>query len=146
MTAALRHRAAFEPSTTEPHHGHGLHQAFRDAGIKESPCADISCPDYDGAHDDAMEDAYVGQHKAPVVERDITGLHGFEAYADPDVILHHAMKGGTAGPEPEREHAPLVFRHKGKDHIADGHHRIAGALWAGHKTMPVRFLDLDRKG
>jgi hypothetical protein len=32
---------------------------------------------------------------------------------------------------------PLIMRHEGKDYVWDGHHRIAGALAKGQKSMTV---------
>jgi hypothetical protein len=141
----------------EEHDRHGLHPAFKAAGVKEAPCGFSRCPDMDFEHSDAFDRASIRNWHSqgiddsgdasswhtsdlPVEHLDLSKpLYGFEHTCD-----LHTLRRYIDHPQ-ARKGLPTVFRHSGEHYVMDGHHGLAGALRRGDSGADVHMIDLDKE-
>jgi hypothetical protein len=123
----------------EPHEDHLPSPALAEAGITNSPCTGPGCTEYDEEHDKASWEAHDKRAGAPtrILPPDHP-LSGMETHIDPETVARY----GRGEP---RKGLPLVFRHRGRDHILDGHHRLIADRVDGRPTE-VRYVDMDKEG
>jgi hypothetical protein len=130
----------------EEHSEHALHPAFRDAGIKPSPCGYTLCDDFDQEHSDRVDEAErrsfhlreQGQ-RAPVRQVDLsTPIYGMENHVDHDTLDQY-----QADPSSRSHGHPLLFQHGGAHYIIDGHHATAAAMRRGDHRLVAHVIDLD---
>lgn len=132
----------YDGNLDEEHHEHALHPTFEAAGIRHSPCGFSRCPEQDFEHSDAFDRAEEismnhGSH-LPVKDLDLSQpVHGFEATAD-----LHTLRRYRDNPSARRG-LPVVFQHRGKQHIMNGHHGIAAAMMRGDGSIRVHHISLD---
>lgn len=136
------HDDDFDANLDEEHHAHALHPSFEAAGIRHSPCGFSRCPEQDFEHSDAFdraEEISMRQgSRLPVKSLDLTGpVHGFETTADLHTLRQYRDNPGA------RRGLPVVFQHRGKQHIMNGHHGIAAAMLRGDQSTPVHHINLD---
>lgn len=144
MTLLWARIAKITSPVQETHFEHRMSPVFEAAGLHHSPCADGTCDDYDPEHGWAFEAAFRALDRAnedgadlPVEHVDPKSLHGFEPTAD-----LHTLRRYTRQPP---EVPPTAFRHHGRLHLIDGHHRAAAAARRGDATTPVAVVaDFDR--
>jgi hypothetical protein len=85
-----------------------------------------------------------GERKPLVSGKDIAAATQREvALADLIASQERITKNGLDKPRDDSAGLPLVVREGGRLYIQDGHHRLAGQLFAGDKTARVRFIDKD---
>ena len=132
-TQKLLHAIALD--TDGDHQQHAPSPILKYVGIGNSPCAYPGCEQYDHAFDDALDQAYQRQG-SPRLLGPHAKLNGYESAIDIDTVNDYRRKS------PKKNSLPNVFRHRGEDHILDGHHRITADRIEGRST-PVSFVDLD---
>jgi hypothetical protein len=122
----------------EVHADHALAPLFRDAGIKEAPCTNSACKQYDKAADDRLWAGDDHPTHKEMIDLKHTPIYGFECHADPNTIAHYIRHPKS------HAHGPVVIRDGGAHYIVDGHHSIAGAMYQGDDKTMANVIDLDR--
>jgi hypothetical protein len=77
-------------------------------------------------------DPYAGSKRSVRLDQPIFSTQDYVEPGKVTRFVEHPRSGVRRGSSP-----PLVVQHQGQLHVWDGHHRVAGALIRGQKTMTV---------
>lgn len=89
-----------------------------------------------GLNEKIVKEALPQFHSWPTATISLDRVHASQDYVIPDKVNNFAAHPRLGG-------LPKVVKHDGEHFVFDGHHRVAGAMVRGQKTMKVNLFNAD---